>query len=109
MVTYALADREPPIVVTNGATVHQRASRLPNWLRFLTFLLLGAFLRTTLWETAVSIIGPELGAITREGTAFEYVCAIVGCRALLLYFIWRANYDCKMLRFERYDELRRLY
>ncbi|KAF2655109.1 hypothetical protein K491DRAFT_436597 [Lophiostoma macrostomum CBS 122681] len=94
MASYVLADREPPVVVTNGATIHHRASRLPKKSRFILLVTLTSIIRATLWEFTGNLLGREFGSITQSRNDPLYVVvALWAFRAGLLYSTWVARYD----------------
>lgn len=93
-----LVDRDPPAVVTNTATIPQRASRLPRKLRFPILLALNFGINSTLWSVAENFLPPELGSVTKTEDGNVLVFAHLVYRVAFLYFTWRANYDCTCSR-----------
>lgn len=89
-----LTERDPPAVVTNTATIPQRASRLPRKLRFPILLFLNFCINSSLWSIAENFLSPELGAVSKVEDRDYLVLAHLVYRVAFLYFTWRANYDC---------------
>jgi hypothetical protein len=87
-------EREPPVVVTNTA---RPGSRLPRSLRFPIFVALTFFLRGLLNEFASEYIGEELSLISKTENEEWQPFALLGYKVLLLWFTWKANYDCKCI------------
>ena len=91
-----LIEREAPAVVTSNATVSQRtASRLPPVLRFPVLLALTFFIRAALWQLTTDYLGQELGAHSKIESDTYNVVAHLAYRVGLLWFTWKANYDCE--------------
>jgi hypothetical protein len=90
-----LVDRDPPVVVTNTASIHQRTtSRLPQTLRFPILLALNFCINSTLWSITENFVPAELGTVTKVENDTSLVVAHLVYRVAFLYFTWKANYDC---------------
>lgn len=90
-----LTDRGSPTVVPHGATVPQRASRLPSRVRFPILVALYGFINWSLLTVVTDFLGQEMGKVSRSETEDWLVVARVAYRVAILYFTWKANYDCK--------------
>ena len=92
MASTVLVDREEPAVVTH------RASRLPSRWRLPLFFGLVMIIRIAGLGVLEDYMGRELGMITRSVSPDEtgFPIGKLAYRYTLLYYIWRAKYDCKM-------------
>lgn len=89
-----LIERDEPVVVTNTATLPQRASRLPRALRFPILLTLDFCIHYLLWSVVNNFLPQELGAASKVENDPVLATAHIAFRVGFLWFTWRSGYDC---------------
>lgn len=83
------------------------ASRLPTYIKFPSLVLVSLSLSAAIHTAFSTVIGHELGSVSRELTEEWQIAAMAAWKLSELAAAWYLRYDCKLARIA-YDESRNI-